>query len=126
MPRDTLLALVTPSGYRRLKRNGRPGPTASPADFGGVLPLAAPAVFYVSGVARVAFVPARLVESAPGAMDTGLFVVEAADGTPVLAPGDKGPVALFDVLLADGETVPFGVSRSSPVFDRQGHVYVGT
>jgi hypothetical protein len=122
LPRDELYALVTPSGYRRRRQNGRPGPTARVEDFGGLFPFATPALYY-DGFAQtnlaVATVDFRLDT------DSGLFVVDGRTGVPLAIPYTNRTFSIFYNVLQDGRKVPLGRSRSSPAFDRQRHVYVG-
>ena len=58
--------------------------------------------------------------------DSALFVVGDDSGAPVPQSDGVTPFAIGMLTLADGQVVPFGRSRSSPAFDRQGHIYVGT
>ena len=128
LPPQELTALAPQCGgapYARLRADGRPGGTPSLADWGGLYPFASPALYWDSSGedARVATVDFRLDA------DSGLFVVSAVTGVPVNVTRNDGTTAPFAVLtltLADGSSVPFGRSRSSPAFDRQRHVYVGT
>ena len=116
LPRAELLAIVTPSGYRRLGPSGLPAPTGRVEDFGGLYPFATPSLWWDGS--RLATVDFRLDT------DSGLFIVGEGNGVPV-DMGDGTSFAVFDLTLANGEVVPFGRSRSSPALDRQGHIYVG-
>ena len=57
--------------------------------------------------------------------DSALFVVQDATGSPKVTPGGA-PFVVSQLTLPSTRVVPFGRSRSSPAFDRQGHLYVAS
>ena len=122
LPPAELFSIVTPSGYRRLGPSGRPAPTPAVRDFGGLFPFASPAIYndgFQDASVIVATVDYRLDQ------DSGLYVVDEHDGSPLRIPNSTRTFSIYYGVLADGRKVPLGRSRSSPAFDRQRHVYVG-
>ena len=127
LPRAELLAIRTPGGYYRKGANGRPCVGERDPNF-GLYPFATPALWwdYYSTQdpdirnPHVAIVDFSLAE------DSALFLVDDATGYPIsTSAGD--PFFLDTLDLPDGvTTAAFGRSRSSPAFDRQGHIYVAS
>ena len=123
LPRVTLYALVTPSGYARLHPSGRrTAPGDGPGDFGGTLPLATPAFLDSRNLLAV-------VDYPTDGSDSSLLVLYASYGTLINTTdpttGATKPFRVSSLTLPDSTTYPMGRTRSSPAWDRTSHLYVG-
>jgi hypothetical protein len=119
LPPEVLFGLTTPSGYSAGRGAGARGfcPAIDTAQY----PFATPALFFSylnpNDPSTVRDFRVAVVNWDASA-DSALVVVNASRGDPLFG--------VPSVALGNGKVYAFGKSRSSPAFDRQGHVYAAT